>query len=998
MALAQRKLEIPLFGGIDSETADKLLPLGFGLELENCQYAKKGEIEKRPGFAAMAMATVDGGAVPPIWQLATHKGSLVALGKSGEKPISVYSPARAKWTLSTSNADTVAVRSQLRGPVKVTTLPIGSGPYNHFTPDVCFINYGTGYLGVAHYVNDAAQSTAVTVIDAVSERRLFDYRVAGTALFQRGLNRVFSVGSFFVAVYYEAGSLKLISFDLSVASPAASLQTITANASNVAGVYEIAKKSATVWTVFYRTTSNAMAGRDITVVGSVSIGAEYAVQTAAAGTINPSMGIGVVEDLSGSGFRVLLESSLAAGVRAHYINASNVTTKTLVIDAAAITNVFQLTGFTVDSDPHIHVMFDVLASPGYNTKIRLATVTGADVVTVVDWERSVSLSSKPFRYNGSNYVAARFTSNTQPTEFLLRVPATTADVVEKSPQARWHTWTSGAELTASKLASVWVSADSRLFYGVAAKKTRVASSSAATFLESGIDVLKFEFDPVVGKPVEYNDMLLVPTGGQLGAFDGRDFSDFGFPVYPEPPTLAESNTAGGALTLTGVYTYCLVYSWLDHNAALHRSAVSFTTGITLTGANDTVTVTCPTLRILGTAGSGGRVMNIEVYRNESNGVTFYKVGSVVNDPTVDTVAFVDDDADTAIIAGELLYASGGVLEYDPPPGALAVCVHKDKTFLISSENPDEVWYSNVTIAGRGPRWSEAKVIRVSDGQGAGVALASDGTNVYLWKGAAVYLLVGEGTDTLGRGAPITYQQVETGLGTTNPQSVVVTPQGPMFKAAAGIYLKPGGAPAAHVGGPMQAYNGLTIVAAVLHPDKNQVRFHTSTNRTLVLNYRYNRWSTFTGTQTATAAVVWGTTPVFANGSTVYKEDVAIFTDAAAAYEQAVATSWLSLAGLKGWQYTWTLQGAGERVGDHTLQVKVFNDQDDATPTQTKTAVIGAGHKWDWELPIKRGMSASMKVRLSDQSAANGGFKASLLVLLYGVMGGLQRVAPSKRMT
>lgn len=979
MALAQRRIEIPLAGGIDQETADKILPLGFDLELENCQWARKGEVEKRPGGAAMAMGTTPGaGVVPPIWQLAQHRGSLVALGKAGNAGINVYSEPLAKWLLADSGG-----AGRLRGPVKVTTTTVASeSGTDHRLPDVAYINYGAGFRGEAHV---AGASVLGSVFDA-NNKRLYTFSATGT------FPRCFSIGQWFVTTFLDGAFVRLMIWD--AANPGATFTTAlpASNASSLTSGLDVVSKSATVFTIVYRTTTPSMAGIDVTCTSSVSAAAPYAITTAAAGVIDPAVNIGVCQDFAASGFRVVLTCDAANGVRAHYINGSNVTTKTLTIDAAATANVFHLTGYTIDSTPHLTILYDISGTVASDPRLKMATVLGADVVTAADWLRSARVGSKPFIYNSNYYAIGTYDSATQPTGFLFRVPNDTTLLSERTPQARFSTWKYGVGGAAvPHIPAVATLATGKLL-SASSFNARLTSFGGARYYELGTEFIDIEFDPVIGRPVEVGNWLLVPSGGQLNIYDGKTFAELPFCMYPEQPTLVQSDTGPGALTLLGTYTYLLVFRYSDNSGALHRSAVSFDKAITLTGTNDTVTLTIPCLGVTSWP------VTIEIYRNESNKTAFYKIGTVANSVVVPTVSYIDQAADAAIISGELLYSSGGVLEYDPLPGALAVCVHKGIVYVIPSEDPTTIWYSNRLEDGKGPSFSETKVIRIADAFGAGVSLTSDGTYVYLHKAQAIYQLIGEGTDTLGRGSAIVAQLVETGIGTTNPQSVIVTPAGIIFKAAAGFYVKPQGGPSVHIGGQVQAFNGLTITAAVLHPDKNQVRYHTNTNRTLTYNYRYGKWSPWSGAQTATAAVVWGTTPVFANGSTVYKEDTTLFTDNGTAYEEAAATSWLALAGLKGWQYTWTLQGTGERVADHTLQVKVFHDFDDVTPAQTKTQVIGAASKWDWELPIKRGMSASMKVRLSDQASTGAGFKASALTLIYGVMGGAQRVAPSKRMT
>src|SRR5256885_15532762 len=146
-------------------------------------------------------------------------------------------------------------------------------------------------------------------------------------------------------------------------------------------------------------------------------------------------------------------------------------------------------------------------------------------------------------------------------------------------------------------------------------------------------------------------------------YDGISPVEHGFHLFPEPVTVATSTTGG--LIPAGTFQYVVVYSWTDNQGQIHRSAPSIPVSQVTTGATSSNTLTIPTLRLTAKQGTRAPVV-LEVYRTQSNTGTFYLVSSItaptLNDPTVDTVSFVDTLADTAIQGNALLYTTGGVVE------------------------------------------------------------------------------------------------------------------------------------------------------------------------------------------------------------------------------------------------------------------------------------------------------------------------------------------------
>src|SRR5262249_7110632 len=108
------------------------------------------------------------------------------------------------------------------------------------------------------------------------------------------------------------------------------------------------------------------------------------------------------------------------------------------------------------------------------------------------------------------------------------------------------------------------------------------------------------------------------AGAAMFEFDGTFGVEHGTLLYPENVTTAQS--AGGSLTTLATYSYRVYYEVLNAQGVVWRStALPF--NITLTGTNQTVTVTAPTLahtQRKASSGASDTVVSIVVYRTQAN--------------------------------------------------------------------------------------------------------------------------------------------------------------------------------------------------------------------------------------------------------------------------------------------------------------------------------------------------------------------------------------------
>jgi hypothetical protein len=318
-----------------------------------------------------------------------------------------------------------------------------------------------------------------------------------------------------------------------------------------------------------------------------------------------------------------------------------------------------------------------------------------------------------------------------------------------------------------------------------------------------------------------------------------------------------------------------------------------------------------------------------VYRTADSGTVFYKVGSVANDTTADTVAFADAGAiTTTLTSQEILYTDGGIVDNIAPPASSVVGAFNNRMFSVSSENPKILYYSKKRQAKQPVEFSDVFKI-VMNRADTVTALKEMDEKLIIFEQERIFYLTGDGPNDAGQQNSFSEPQLVTGdVGALSSDAVVLTPDGLMFMSKKGIYLLTRGLDTLYVGAPVEAYNAQTITSAVLVQDTGQVRFTTSSGSALVYNLLYKKWSTWTN-HAATGAVVWKATGEYCylrtSGGMVYKEDSSSYTDVDASVQMKLVTAWIKPASIQGFQRCRRAVLLGDFKSNHTLVSKVAYD-------------------------------------------------------------------------
>ena len=284
------------------------------------------------------------------------------------------------------------------------------------------------------------------------------------------------------------------------------------------------------------------------------------------------------------------------------------------------------------------------------------------------------------------------------------------------------------------------------------------------------------------------------------------------------------------------------------------------------------------------------------------------------------------DTTQTINSNELLYTTGGVLENFSPGSCSTIAVFKNRILLGGLENKYEILYSKLVTSGQPVEFAQ-ELSLLADEKGERVtAIGILDEKMVFFKKDRFYISYGDGPDNTGaNGSFAPPEFVSSDVGCIDVQSIAQIPGAITFKSAKGIYVLNSGLQVEYFGAPVEDFNGATVTSAVMKADVNQVRFTTADNVCLVYDYFFRQWSTFTNHK-GKDAVIWDQRYVYVrdDGAVLIETD-GVFKDDGAPYHLKLGTSWLSLAGINGFQRAYRFGLLGEYKTPHLLSVKAGYD-------------------------------------------------------------------------
>lgn len=407
---------------------------------------------------------------------------------------------------------------------------------------------------------------------------------------------------------------------------------------------------------------------------------------------------------------------------------------------------------------------------------------------------------------------------------------------------------------------------------------------------------------VVGMAIsDTTNPTYIPSGTVITAINGTTV------------TISQATTHAGTTDTLSIgipaqtYFYSFTYEWTDNTGKIVRSAPSIPTKVIVSATATTISCYVPPIAL--TYKSNVRVVG---YRWSTAQQQFYQFTSItsptISDPTQDYMTITDANADAAILGNTLLYTTGGVVENIAPPASTVQCLFKNRLFLVDAEDQNLLWYSKVVIETTPVEMSDLFTIYVAPTTGAQgstgpiTALAVMDDKLIVFKQDAIYYITGSGPDNTGANNDFSDAIfVSSNVGCTNPDSIVLMPNGIMFQSDKGIWLLGRDLQTSYIGADVEAFNSYTVTSALAIPKTTQVRFGLSNNATLMYDFFYNQWGTFDNTRSLSAVLYNGYHTYLTPEGAILQETPGVYTDNGSPVLMSFTTSWLSLAGLQGFE-------------------------------------------------------------------------------------------------
>lgn len=927
-ALTKQAVDISFAKGLDTKTDPFRVPVGNFLELENTVFQTGGLLQKRNGFDELTPLTITN-----LTTLGTFNGGLIAVGDN----IQSYSAETEKWSQ----------RGDIQN-LSLNVLPAVRTNAGQVTADMAM--YTNGLACTAW--QDTTGAAYYQVIDSSNGNVV----VSATLLSSTGKNpRVFLLGYYFVVTFMAtvAGTphLRFVAIPVNNLNSPVGPTDISTVPSSITAAYDGFVVGSNLYVAW---NCNDMGGA----IRIIKIDRTLTLFTPVVITGKSATLISVTADSHAPGIEIWL-TAYDSGTQNAYSWVYSPTllpilTATKTIDTVAVVALTSIADsgicYIIDEVDHDYAYTPIRSDYVEYKGVSRTGGVGSPAIIL----RGFGLASKPFYSPTTAHITflGLYGGAMQPTYFLVDVFGTILGKLAYSNGVTYATSQvlSGTHTQGHSISMAYLFSD--LIQPVN-KSTGLANPSGI-YAQKGINLATFTLDAAPASTSELGGSLHL-SGGFLWQYDGVKPVEHSFHVWPEDVDVTTATTGGNISDQR--YYYVATYEWTDAIGNIHRSAPSVPQGITTTGGNtSTNTIYVPTLRL--TAKTGINSVRIVLYRWSTAQQIYYQVTSIIsptaNVTTQDYVAIDDILADTAIVGNTILYTTGGVVENIAAPACSAVSLYKSRLLLVPAEDPNNLWYSKQVLSATPVEMSDLFTLYVAPTTGVQGSTGnlkfttSLDDKAICFKNQAIYYFVGTGPDNTGANNDFSEPVfITTTVGCENQRSVVFMPQGLMFQAASGkgIWLLGRDLSTSYVGAPVERYNDANVVSALNIPGTNQVRFTLDNGITLMYDYYYGQWGTFTDIP-AQSSVVFQSLHTYLNSfGQVFQETPGAYLDGSSPVLMKFKTSWLNLAGLQGFERAYYFYILGTYLSPHRLNVSIAYDYNEAPSQVTLITPDNSNEAW-----------------------------------------------------
>lgn len=999
MPLIKQLVPIQFGGGINTKVDPKQLQAGQLLDLQNGQFSKQGQINKRFGYDLLNNTIEGGGSISTGVELALYNNELVLFDGNN---IYSYLTATGNW----SNRGTA---------ISINTLDkdiIRQSSSQQLNPDMAYLN------GIEVYAwEDSRGGVRYSVLDTNTKAfATSDQSVLSTGTQPKTIafqNQIF--------IFYTDAASRLFYRTVNPFNPT----TISAPVSVVVDGYQglnafpyDVKVIGNKMFVAYLSSITATGEIDVFYYDSSFVkSSTFNVNNTAGIAINAGFH-GAINVSTDSSSNVWITWANGVDIRTAAVSftLSGAVLSTTLIDTA---NVSSITA--IESNTHLTMLicYEVVNATSYNEQTRYTTLSSAGVSGANITIRSVGIASKAYKFNNNIYLNTAYQSKLQSTDFIFLVSNATT-VLSTPVIVGKCTPSTGGGLSTNGMAAETTTISTGVFKFANLQAGKILSEANTLFTLFGVNSTQLTFLPSNNfiNTTQANTLLIV--GGILQGYDGVSTTELGFHIFPEDVSYSPGIFGATGNLSTGTYQYITQWEWTDNSGQIYRSAPSIPVSCDVI-AGQGVVIVGPSLRLT----SKPTNISIVISRTSANGSTFNRITSTLaplyNDTTIDKWIFVDSLSDSDALANELNYTTGNVLANIAPPANSIITTYNNRVFLAGLSDKLNMWYSQTVVDNSNkntipPQFCEELNMAIDPRGGNITALGVLNQSLIIFKSNNIFSIQGNGPDATGNnndyGDPTL---ITSDVGCINANSVVICPLGLMFQSNKGIYLLDQGSNVTYIGAPVEAYNSYNITSSALHTEFNQVIFTTSQGVALVYDYYFKQWATWTNHYAQDCVVYNNKVAFITSAGKVYLQNQTLFTDAGSPVLLSFTLPNLAFAGLQGFNRVFRCFILGTYKGPHLLNVNVAYDYSDAftqsttiTPT-TNLSTWGSDTNWGsgqfWggqykiyqfrvDFAIQKCTAIRIQVTDNQNSSYNEGYAISSIVFEVGVLPGGNRLPTS----
>lgn len=1010
MALIKNNLNINFAQGLDTKTDPYQVAPGKFLALNNSIFTKGGLLQKRNGFGPLSLLPDDTNTFTT-----TYNGNLMALGNT----LNAFALGAGTWT----------DRGQLQ-PVEMSTMPLIRNSYPITQSDsavapnglICVVNSTLANTTFLYSYSVLDATTGQTVLGPV--------QVATSASTSPRSPSVYLLGSYFIVIFTTVigfvNHLQYVAINTvnpsQVTAPTdISTQYAPSNTDDVDGI--VSNNSLYIaWNGSDGGGAVRMTRLDsnlILHVTKVFPGRSASLMSVCADSTNLNITVTFLD--MGSPWMLVVDAALTTVVAPTMMFSTVLTISNI---AATVANGHLLTFFEIAStygyDPSIATDYLLKCISTINYAGHVVAVGSPQVLL-----RSVGLASKAFIISGTTYILTVYSSEFQPTYFLIDENGhIVAKLAYSNAGPFYKTGLPNVTVTGTEVQISYLFKD--LIEAV--NKTQGTANVGGVYSQTGVNLGNFNLTTSDITTAEIGSNLQI-SGGFLWSYDGYAPTENNFNLWPDYVEATWSATGGSiaaqpdGATNTDAYFYIATYEWSDSNT--YRSAPSIPISVTTTGTGSagSITVHVPTLRLTyKTPVNASNVpetipipsAKIVLYRWSVKNQVYYQVTSinnpVFNDVTVDYITYVDTQSDAQIIGNNILYTTGGVIENIGPPATSILTLFQSRLFLVDAEDQNLLWFSKQVIEDTPVEMSDlftiyvAPTISAQGSTGPITTLASLDDKLIIFKKDAMYYITGSGPDNTG--ANNQYSEpvfITATVGCTNQHSVVFMPQGLMFQSDKGIWLLGRDLSTSYIGAPVEQYNDSQVLSAINVPGTNQVRFTLDNGITLMYDYYYGQWGTFSGIAAVSSTLYQGLHTYINSIGAVFQETPDKYMDGGNPVLMSFTTSWFNLVGLQGYQRAYFFYLLGTYISPHKLVLGISYDYNPYPTQQTTVSPInfngpygsdslyggespfgGNSQIEQWRIFLQRQRCEAFQISLQEQFDSSFGVSAGAGLTLSGI--------------